>query len=615
MKDGIHIKRKQVNGKHEKKANKYKPALKAAIIAGIVVVVLAAGFIAAGFYVDGVDTVFPNVSVAGVELADLTQEEARQALIDAGYEDSTNNVSVTVNFPDGDTMTVSGEDAGIRLLAGSAAETAYLYGKDGSFFANELCYIKSLFTKVDLDRSGESTVNEENIRAIVNAYTDAYNEKSMEDAYTINSDSIEVVKGTGGILADADDVYELVMSAFPESAASNTPVTVDYTMDAESELDFQNIYDRIYIEPVSAVYDEETYAVTESVTGVSFDIDAAQKAYDAAMVGATVTIPLLYTEPEINTGALEELLFRDVIAERKTYISGTSNRINNVKLAAAAIDGTILNPGETFSYNETVGQRTTEKGYLPAGAYVGGEVVQEIGGGICQVSSTLYCCVLHADLEVVDRSNHMFIVTYLPLGNDATVNWGSVDFKFKNNTEYPIQIEMFSEDGYLNVKLHGTKLDTNYIEVEYVVISTTPYEVVEEEDESIEEGTTEVKHGGHTGYVVDTYRYLYDENDELIEKTFIARSTYRKQDKVILVPVGTLTSPDPSESPSTSPSESPSTSPSESPSTSPSESPSTSPSESPSTSPSESPSASPSESPSTPPSESPSASPSESPGA
>ena len=587
-----------------------KPVKKAVLIAGIVVVVLAVGFIATGFYVKGVDTVFPNVSIGDTPLAGMTAEEARLALIDAGYEDSTKNVAVSVNFPDATQMTISGEESGVRLLSGTAAETAYNYGKDGSFFKNEFSYIKSLFSQVDLSESGTAAINEERVRAIVTEYADAFNEKSMQDAYALKSDSIEIVKGSNGMMADADELFDLVVTAFDQSATDNKPVTIDYVMtNTGTELDLESLYDLIYVEPVSAVYDETTYDTTQSVTGVSFDVNAAQRAFDTAAVGQTVTIPLIYTEPEMTTVALEELLFRDILSERKTYVAGTSSRRTNVKLAAAAINGKVLNPGEEFSYNETVGKRTAEKGYKSAGAYVNGQVVQEIGGGICQVSSTLYTCVLFADLEVVDRSNHMFIVSYLPLGYDATVNWGTVDFKFKNNTDYPIRIETIDEDGYLTVKLHGTKTNTNYIDVQYVVISSTPYDTIQKEDESIAPGTTKNQTDGHTGYVVETYKYIYDENDELISKTFIARSPYRKQDKVVLVPLGTLTPVSPSPSPSASPSESPSASPSTSPSPSPSASPSESPSASPSTSLSPSPSASPSPSPSASPTPSPSESP------
>jgi hypothetical protein len=233
-------------------------------------------------------------------------------------------------------------------------------------------------------------------------------------------------------------------------------------------------------------------------------------------------------------------------------------------LAAEAINGKILNPGEEFSYNGTVGERTTAKGYKEAGAYVGGKTVQEIGGGICQVSSTIYACALYADLEVTDRSNHMFTVSYLPLGIDATVNWGTVDFKFKNNFDYPVKIECYMDGGYLQVKLHGTKLDENYIKVDYVVVSTKDFNTVQKEDPTIAPGTTKVDTSGHTGYVVDTYKYLYDKDGNLISKTYIDRSSYKAQDKVVLVPVGTLTgvegttSPSPSDSTTPPETESPS---------------------------------------------------------
>jgi vancomycin resistance protein YoaR len=114
--------------------------------------------------------------------------------------------------------------------------------------------------------------------------------------------------------------------------------------------------------------------------------------------------------------------------------------VNNIALAAKKIDGVILNPGEEFSYNGTVGQRTESAGFKKAGAYANGKVVQELGGGICQVSSTLYCAVLYANLEITDRTCHYFPVDYLPSGLDATVSWKSPDFKFKNNRDYPIKL-------------------------------------------------------------------------------------------------------------------------------------------------------------------------------
>jgi vancomycin resistance protein YoaR len=580
VKDGIDIKRTGNSASETKKRK--KTGMIAGIIAGAVVVILAAGTVAAGLYIDKLNTVYPNISIAGVELSGMTLDEATKALTDAGFENAAAKISVTVNFPNGEKLTVSGKDSGVKLQAGQAAQLAVDYGKDGSFFNKELTYVKSLFSTRNLDQTDTASLNESYVRGVVDAAAKSFNEKLMQGAFRVTDSSIEIIKGSNSALADADELYNLVVGALSDSVAKNEPVTVDYTIKTNGDdgIDLQSLYNTLHTEPVEAVYDKTTGQATQSTVGVSFDVDMARKMLDAAKGGASVVIPLVRIEPKVSTEQLQAMLFRDVLSEKSTYVSGTSNRVHNVALAAKAVNGTILNPGDEFSYNGTLGQRTAEKGYLTAGAYVGGKVEQEIGGGICQMSSTLYYCVLYADLNVVERSNHMFIVTYLPLGNDATVNWGTVDFKFQNSTDYPIRIESFYKDGYLTVRLHGTKTDTNTVKIKYEEISHTDVKTVYKEDPAIAPGTTKEDQPGHKGYVVDTYKYIYDKDGNLISKTFIAHNKYRVQDKVILVPVGTLTSPSPSDTASAPPDEtmadpselspSPSTSPSPSPSESPS---------------------------------------------
>ncbi len=539
-----------------------KTGVVAGIIAGAVIVVLAAGTAAAGFYVNKLDTIYPNVSIAGINLSGLTVDQAKTALTDGGYEKTASEVAVTVNFSDGEKMTITGEESGVRLYAEDAAEAAYQYGREGSFFSNEFSYVKSMFSSLDVEHSRTVQLNEDYIRSTVNKYAKKFNETLMNTAYKVNDDSIAITKGSVSPLADADALYDLAVKSLTQSAEQNSPVTVDYNVGTVggNDIDLQSIYDSIYVKPVDAVYDTATKQVIPGVTGISFDVTAAKQALAAAQTGATVTIPLIRTDPAVTTAQLQGTIFRDILSEKSTYVAGTANRVHNVTLAAAAMNGKILNPGETFSYNETLGERTTAKGYTEAGAYVGGQVVQEIGGGICQGSSTLYYCVLYANLEVVERSNHMFIVTYLPLGDDATVNWGTVDFKFKNNTEYPIQIVAVMNKGNLDVKILGTKVDTNKVEVKYEVISSTDFKTVRKEDPSIAAGATKEESSGHKGYVIDTYKYIYDAAGNQLSKTFLARNKYRVQDKVILVPVGTLTTASPavtSSSPSASSSSEP----------------------------------------------------------
>ncbi|SHI07185.1 G5 domain-containing protein [Sporobacter termitidis DSM 10068] len=549
-----------------------RPGVIAGIIAGAVVVVLVAGVAIAGLYINKMDTVYPNITVGGVNLSGMTLDEAEKALTDAGYEEKAANVAVTVVYPDGEELTITGKESGVRLPADRAAKLAYDYGKDGSFLGKEMKYIGGLFGARELDRSGVETIDEAYVRGIVSDYTQKFNEKLSQGAYTLTNSSIDIVKGSGGAVADAGAVYDLVVDSLSKSVEQNSPVTAEYSIgtDGGDDIDLQSIYDSVHTEPVDAVYDKTTHQATQSQVGVSFDVDAAQKQLGAAKTGATVSVPLIRTDPQVSTEQLQSLLFRDVLSEKATHVAGTSNRINNVVLSAKAVNGTILNPGDTFSYNDTLGERTAAKGYKEAGAYAGGEVIQEIGGGICQTSSTLYYCVLYANLQVVERSNHMFIVTYLPLGDDATVNWGTIDFKFKNNTNYPIKIESTYKDGNLTVRLYGTKTDTNRVEIKYDVISTTDFKTVQKEDASVAPGKTKVQVSGCKGYVVKSYKYIYDAAGNLLSKTAISPSNYKPENRVVLVPVGALTGTSPSPS-STPPPASPSATVSAEPSPSPSE--------------------------------------------
>ena len=136
-----------------------------------------------------------------------------------------------------------------------------------------------------------------------------------------------------------------------------------------------------------------------------------------------------------------------------------------MKLAAEKINGVILQPGQTFSYNDVVGQRTKANGFKEAGAYSGGQVVQEVGGGICQVSSALYYCAMVSNLKINTRTCHYFPVAYIEPGMDATVSWGGPDFAFRNSTNYPIKITTSYNDetNQLTITLLGTKTDDHYV--------------------------------------------------------------------------------------------------------------------------------------------------------
>ena len=156
---------------------------------------------------------------------------------------------------------------------------------------------------------------------------------------------------------------------------------------------------------------------------------------------------------------VDSLLFRDLIGECTTFAHGPQNRLDNIDLTTVAIDGLVLMPGDEFSFNEVVGPRTAERGYKYALALAQGEFFLSIGGGICQTSSTLYAAIRTTDLLVTEQHRHGRPVAYLPWGHDATVFYPYLDFRFVNNTNYPILIEIELVDRDLTAKFYGTIID------------------------------------------------------------------------------------------------------------------------------------------------------------
>ena len=213
--------------------------------------------------------------------------------------------------------------------------------------------------------------------------------------------------------------------------------------------------------------------------------------------------------------------------------SETSNkdRTTNLRLAAGKINGTVVMPGETFSYNKVVGKRSVEAGYKEAAIFSDGQVTNGLGGGICQISSTLYNSVVFANLQIVERRNHMFIPSYVGGGEDATVVWGSTDFKFKNSRNYPIKIETSVSNGVATVSIYGFKTDDEYdISIETQFIKSISFKTVYKSNNNYKSGT--VIQGGKNGSVIDAYK-VYKRNGQVVKKEKLSRDTYSAQNKII----------------------------------------------------------------------------------
>ena len=218
------------------------------------------------------------------------------------------------------------------------------------------------------------------------------------------------------------------------------------------------------------------------------------------------TIPLKTLYPNVTTNMIGTEAFPDLLAQFSTYYSTRDkDRTTNLRLAANKVNGTVLMPGETFSYNKVVGARTIAAGYKEAPIYVNGEVVDGLGGGICQISSTIYNAVIYANLDIVERTNHQFVPSYVKASRDATVVYGSLDFQFKNNRNYPIKILCTVSGGVATCQIFGLKQDGDY-EVEISAYET-----------------------GRTANSIYSEAYkILKRNGQVVDKVLLSRDTYKR---------------------------------------------------------------------------------------
>ena len=224
------------------------------------------------------------------------------------------------------------------------------------------------------------------------------------------------------------------------------------------------------------------------------------------------------------------------IAEMNTRIRGTSQRVRNVTIATQHIDGTLLAPGDVFSYNKVVGKRSEEGGYQKATIFVKGRHVEDVGGGICQTASTLYNAVLKAGLKVVRRQPHCTPVVYVPYGLDATVAYGAVDFQFENDTDNPVYVYAHAKGRSLTFRLYSKRNPGRHVVLEKVRQVVTPSTTTVVEDKTLPAGKRVVKDKGAPGYNIQWKRTI--EDDGKPARTELITSRYKPVSAIVAVGAG-----------------------------------------------------------------------------
>lgn len=503
------------------------------VLIGIFIIVILVFSVIFSLINIGNDKIIGKVSIMGIDVSNMTKEQATEVLEEIIHDKMSEEL---VLKKDDYETSINANQINAQFNIEEAVQKAYDIGRSGNIITNNYNILASIIwgNNIELQMNYEQESLDKKIDDISSKLPDGL----VQNSYYIEDDELIIVKGKKGLVIKED---ELENSVINEMKAVNKKYNILNIPTQEVEpdaIDIEKIRNEIYKEPQNASVskDKETgkTQVNTHVNGVDFDISIEEAKKIIAEDKEEYVIPLKIIVPDKTLSDLGEEAFPDKLSEYSTiFDSSNRNRSNNLAISAEKIDGTIIMPGETFSYNQTVGERTIAAGYKEAGAYAGGKVVQDVGGGICQTSSTLYNAALLANLEIVDRSNHQFLTSYVDASRDATVAWGSIDFQFKNTRTYPIKIEASAKNGVCEMAIYGIKEDKEYeVVIESEVLSYIPFTTKYENDDSLEEGEEVVEQSGYTGCTSEAYKIL-KLNGKVVSKTLLSKDTYDPMTRII----------------------------------------------------------------------------------
>ncbi len=543
----------RVSGRAAVKQPAKKKKKKSGGVVAVLVIVLLVAALAAGGWVYGSklqkgNTIYPNVYVAGVNVGGMNWQEALDAVdqaVTATYAAET----LEVHLPDR-TLAFDPTQTNMALDAEEAVDKAMAFGREGNPFRAALDYARSRSGRCDIDLQTSMNLDTDYIRNLIDETAKAVARDAQSSAvdYDQGQGLLTIRVGTPAQRLDADGLYEAVCQAY--ATGSFEAMTWGYEETPIDALNLDAYYESLCSEPQDAYYDAETHTIVEAQPGFGFDLEEGRQKLAAAAAGSEVTLQLSDIEPALTKEQLTGQMFGTKLESRSSVYVNNANRTENLRLACEFINGTIINQGEVFSFNDAVGQRTSERGFKPATIYAdGGASVEDTGGGVCQVASTIYYTTLYMNLEQVMREPHMYQVTYVPAGMDATVYWDSgLDYKFKNTLSNPIKIQANIEGGKVNITFWGVKENDNYVEMTSKVLSTFSEPDKEVVDETKPVGYRERTQTAYTGAKVEAYQKVFDSSGNLLEERTIY-STYKSRPNIYTVgpaaPVEEPPEPDP----------------------------------------------------------------------
>lgn len=512
-------------------------------IVGIIVFIIVLLFLSTIFAIMNMNNIniMKGIYIENKEISGLTQEEVYKLT----EEKIAKIEEVEVHNDDYRTV-IKAEDIGLEIDGKDAIQKAISLGKSNNIIVDNYQILKTKLFKSKYALT--ITINEEKLKDTIKNIEAEMPGAMKEYSYEIEKDKLIITNGVEGKRIESEKFKQAIIQNIKEQFSREenqvTECEIPTQHSKPEPIDIKKIYEEIHKEAKNAYIIEEPFELHKEEDGIDFAISIEEAKKIVSEEKETYSIPLKITKAKVAVKDLGDKLFKQTLSKYTTiYDAGNTNRASNIALAAKTINGTILLPGETFSYNKVLGNTTKEKGYKLGGAYVAGKVVQAYGGGICQVSTTIYNAVLYANLEIVERHNHTYTVNYVPAGRDATVSYGGKDFRFKNSRKYPIKIEAYAKNGVIHVTIKGIKEEKEYeVVLSSEVLSTTPAAVTYQKNSNLAEGKEKVIQKGHSGQKSIAYKTI-KYNGKTISKTVLSKDTYQPMNKIVEVGTKKVTVP------------------------------------------------------------------------
>ena len=522
-------KNKEKKNKKVDKAKRKKRLIITEIILGIIILVgLLFSTIFALININN-SKIISGVKIEGIEVSGLSKDEARIKLETIYTEKVQKEIPIKYNEFE---SSINPTMIELKYNIDKAVDEAINVGRNNNIFVNNYNILFTLLGKKDINL--EMSINEEATKKVIQDIGANLPGIVIESSYYIEGENLIITKGKEGIQIDTEGLLTKIKENLDSPNISNDYIEIPVTQKVPEPIDIDKIHSEIYKEVQDAYYTKDPFEIHPEVEGVDFNVEEA-KAMIQAEDKEEYTIKLTITKPKVTVNDIGTEAFPDKLGTFTTrYDARDKDRTTNLIIACQKLNNQVVLAGDTFSYNKTLGERTIAAGYKNAKVYENGQVVDGIGGGICQISSTLYNAVVDANLSIVERRNHQFVTSYVAAGKDATVVYGMTDFKFKNTRKYPIKIIATAQNGIATISIYGNKEEVEYdVTLEVKQLSTIPTTTKYVEDSSLPVGTEKVKQAGANGVKTETY-LVKSLNGKVVSREVISRDTYNAMQRIIL---------------------------------------------------------------------------------